>query len=49
MPAKGNGAAREGGLGLKLVEAFAQQLNGRIERDQVERGTRIRACFPLAL
>ena len=48
MPAKGNGASREGGLGLKLIEAFVQQLNGRLERDEVERGTQVRACFPLA-
>ena len=39
----------QGGLGLKLIEAFVRQLNGRIERDEVERGTRMRACFPLAL
>jgi two-component sensor histidine kinase len=49
MPA-GNGEARErGGLGLRLIDAFVQQLNGRIERDEVERGTKVRTCFPLAL
>jgi two-component sensor histidine kinase/putative methionine-R-sulfoxide reductase with GAF domain len=40
---------RNGGLGLRLIEAFVQQLNGRIEREEVERGTKVRACFPLAL
>jgi two-component sensor histidine kinase/putative methionine-R-sulfoxide reductase with GAF domain len=48
MPRNGD-AARGGGLGLRLVDAFVQQLNGRLERDDVERGTRIRACFPLPL
>jgi two-component sensor histidine kinase len=42
-------APAPGGLGMRLIEAFVQQLNGRLERDEVERGTRIRACFPLAL
>jgi two-component sensor histidine kinase len=46
----GNGAGREGGgLGLRLIDAFVQQLNGRLERDEVERGTKVRTCFPLAL
>lgn len=46
---KGMGPPREGGLGLTLIEAFAQQLAGRVERDQVEKGTRTRICFPLAI
>ncbi len=46
---KGMGPPREGGLGLTLIEAFAQQLAGRVERDEVEKGTRTRVCFPLAL
>ncbi len=46
---KGMGPPREGGLGLSLVEAFAQHLAGRVEREQVERGTRITVCFPIAL
>ncbi len=44
---KGMGPAREGGLGLTLIDSFAQQLNGRVERDAVEKGTRTRVCFPL--
>jgi two-component sensor histidine kinase len=48
MPPAGD-RSPAGGLGLKLVDAFVQQLNGRLERDEVERGTRIRTCFPLAL
>jgi two-component sensor histidine kinase len=45
---KGMGPAREGGLGLTLIDNLALQLNGRVERDQVEKGTRTRVCFPLA-
>jgi two-component sensor histidine kinase len=45
---KGMGSAREGGLGLTLIDNFALQLNGRVERDEVEKGTRTRVCFPLA-
>jgi two-component sensor histidine kinase len=44
---KGMGPAREGGLGLTLIDSFAQQLNGLVERDAVEKGTRTRVCFPL--
>ncbi|HEY8566697.1 MAG TPA: GAF domain-containing protein [Beijerinckiaceae bacterium] len=43
----GFGAGREGGLGLTLVNSFADQLGGRVERDEPERGTRIRVVFPL--
>jgi len=46
---KGMGPPRKGGLGLTLIDAFARQLAGRVERDAVEKGTRIRICFPLAL
>ncbi|WP_046869263.1 sensor histidine kinase [Microvirga massiliensis] len=46
---KGMGPPREGGLGLTLVDAFAQQLAGRVERDPVEKGTCTRVCFPLAI
>jgi two-component sensor histidine kinase len=46
---KGMGPRREGGLGLTLVNALTQQLAGRIEHDQVERGTRTRVSFPLAI
>jgi two-component sensor histidine kinase len=44
---KGMGPPREGGLGLTLIDSFAEQLNGRVERDEVEKGTRTRICFPL--
>ncbi len=46
---KGMGPAREGGLGLTLIDSFAQQMNGRVERDEVEKGTCTRVWFPLAL
>ena len=37
------------GLGTKLVQAFVSRLNGRLEREPVDRGTKVRVCFPLAL
>jgi two-component sensor histidine kinase len=46
---KGMGPPREGGLGLTLIDAFAQQLSGQVERDPVEKGTRTRVRFPLAI
>ena len=46
---KGMGPAREGGLGLTLVNAFTAQLGGRVEHHEVEKGTRIGVCFPTAL
>ncbi len=46
---KGMGPSRNGGLGLKLIDAFARQLGGRVQRDPVEKGTRTRVSFPLAL
>jgi two-component sensor histidine kinase len=46
---KGMGPPREGGLGLTLIDAFTQQLAGRVERDLVEKGTRTRVWFPLAI
>jgi two-component sensor histidine kinase len=36
------------GLGLKLVEGFAQQVAGRLEYVPVESGARITLCFPVA-
>jgi two-component sensor histidine kinase len=45
-PKPGNGK-REGGLGMTLVDAFAGQLDGRVESLALERGTGIRVCFPL--
>lgn len=38
----------EKGLGLTLVEGFAQQIQGRIEFVQVESGSRTIFCFPVA-
>jgi len=46
---KGMGPPRKGGLGLTLIDALAQQLAGRVEREQPEKGTRTSICFPLAL
>jgi two-component sensor histidine kinase len=38
----------EKGFGLTLMEGLARQLSGRIEYVEVERGSRIRLCFPVA-
>jgi two-component sensor histidine kinase len=38
---------RAGGLGLALVGAFAQQLGGTADREEVEKGTRTTVSFPL--
>jgi two-component sensor histidine kinase len=46
---KGMGSSHRGGLGLTLIDALTQQLAGRVERDQVEKGTRTRVCFSLAM
>ena len=46
---KGTGPVSEGGHGLSLVAAFVQQLQGRIEGEHVERGTRTTIRFPLAV
>jgi two-component sensor histidine kinase len=40
--APGTLGSRGGGLGTKLVEAFVSQLNGRLEREPVDRGTKVR-------
>jgi two-component sensor histidine kinase len=40
--------AREGGLGMTLVDAFVTQLEGRLEPVAVEKGTCTRVWFPLA-
>lgn len=40
---------REGGTGLRLVEALAGQIEGVVERDAVARGTRTRLRFPVVL
>jgi two-component sensor histidine kinase len=46
---RGMGPPREGGLGLKLIDAFVTQLDGRIEQEPVAKGTRTRVQFPLPL
>jgi two-component sensor histidine kinase len=45
---RGMGPAREGGLGLTLIEALVRQLAGRLQRDPVATGTRTTVRFPLA-
>jgi two-component sensor histidine kinase len=37
------------GLGLTLVEGFAQQIQGRVEYAKIEVGTKVILCFPVAL
>jgi two-component sensor histidine kinase/putative methionine-R-sulfoxide reductase with GAF domain len=37
------------GLGLSLVEGFAQQIQGRVEFVKVETGSKTVLCFPVAL
>jgi two-component sensor histidine kinase/putative methionine-R-sulfoxide reductase with GAF domain len=37
------------GVGLNLVEAFAHQIQGRIEFMKVDSGTKTELCFPVAL
>jgi two-component sensor histidine kinase len=37
------------GLGLKLVEGLAQQIQGRVQYEKVETGSRTVLCFPVAL
>jgi len=37
------------GLGLTLVEGFAQQIQGRVEYAKVDAGSKIVLCFPAAL
>jgi two-component sensor histidine kinase len=46
---RGMGAPREGGLGLRLIDAFADQLDGHIDQEPVEKGTRTCVRFPLPL
>jgi two-component sensor histidine kinase len=36
------------GFGLTLIEGLARQLSGRIEYVEVNKGTRVRLCFPVA-
>ena len=46
---RGIGEPREGGLGLTLIEAFTRQLGGKTGREEVDKGTRTRVCFPLPM
>ena len=46
---KDNGRPRERGLGTTLIQAFAVQLDGRVETLDVEKGTSIRVRFPAAI
>jgi two-component sensor histidine kinase/putative methionine-R-sulfoxide reductase with GAF domain len=46
---RGMGPPRAGGLGLKLIDAFANQLDGLLEQEPVEKGTRTSVRFPLPL
>lgn len=43
------GLPREGGLGLRLIDAFATQLDGQVQQEPVEKGTRTCVRFPLPL
>ncbi len=44
---KGIVPPRNGGMGLRLVETFALQLSGHVERDSAAPGTRTQIWFPL--
>ncbi|MGF7163531.1 two-component sensor histidine kinase [Rhodoligotrophos appendicifer] len=46
---KGMKDPREGGLGLTLIEAFARQLSGVVERLDLSKGTGCKVSFPVAL
>jgi two-component sensor histidine kinase len=46
---RGMGSPRKGGLGLQLIDAFTNQLDGQLEREPVEKGTRTCVRFPLPL
>ena len=46
---RGMGPPREGGLGLRLIDAFTTQLDGQVEREPVAKGTRTCVQFPLPL
>jgi two-component sensor histidine kinase len=46
---RGMGPRREGGLGLRLIDAFAIQLDGQVEQEPIEKGTRTVVRFPLPL
>jgi two-component sensor histidine kinase len=46
---KGMDVPPKKGVGLALVEGFAQQIQGRIEYAKVDAGSKIILCFPVAL
>ncbi|PVE20706.1 hypothetical protein DC522_30700 [Microvirga sp. KLBC 81] len=46
---RGMGPPRQGGLGLRLIDAFTTQLDGQVEQEPVEKGTRTCVRFPLPL
>jgi two-component sensor histidine kinase len=46
---RGMGLPRKGGLGLQLIDAFTNQLDGQVEPEPVEKGTRTGVRFPLPL
>ncbi|WP_457094545.1 sensor histidine kinase [Microvirga sp. P5_D2] len=46
---RGMGPRREGGLGLQLIDAFTNQLDGQVDQEPVEKGTRTCVRFPLPL
>ncbi|QRM34458.1 sensor histidine kinase [Microvirga sp. VF16] len=46
---RGMGSPRQGGLGLRLIDAFTTQLDGQVEQEPAEKGTRTCVRFPLPL
>jgi two-component sensor histidine kinase len=44
---RGMGPPRKGGLGLQLIDAFTNQLDGQVEQEPVKKGTRTCVRFPL--
>lgn len=43
----GLGSPRAGGSGMELVGRLVQQIGGRLEREEVERGTSVRGVLPI--
>ena len=46
---KGMNLPPKKGLGLTLVEGFAQQIQGHIEYAKADVGSKVILCFPVAL
>jgi two-component sensor histidine kinase/putative methionine-R-sulfoxide reductase with GAF domain len=46
---RGMGPRRDGGLGLQLIDAFTNQLDGQVDQEPVEKGTRTCVRFPVPL